>query len=428
MATATVTVISPEGQTGQMPQENLEAAKARGFKMAVQVTSPEGQTGWIPQENADRAVKERGFKMGQATTETEAPPDTRAARLSHLWEGVKQAGRGVLAMGPQTTGEKVMSAVAPGSLPLKRIAETLISTGKAAPQVPQAIKDINANPNPTPFYSQALGETMGNLNTQAAMAAGGEYAPEAGAAAVKAGKVAAKVVTSPEVVGGALGTAIGHHVGNAAGGGVLGSVVGHAVREGVRSLAKGGKAAAETAAEAPKFPDYTAKPSAAATPEAAFEKVFNQPLKNYLDENGKFNMQDFMKEVVKPGTAPPAQVIARTFGAEGVDLVESIAGKKLAKWERVGSGPKTTSPKTAVNASGESSASQEAINRAGSERAAGVKRVVVDTRSGIERPLIGVDAVDYQPRAYESVEFRGGNRDGEVIDHGHSARPYNRKR
>ena len=80
-----------------------------------------------------------------------------------------------------------------------------------------------------------------------------------------------------------------------------------------------------------------------------------------------------------------------------------------------------------VNGSGESSASQEAINRAKSEKTAGVKRVVVDTRSGNERPLVGVDAVDYTPKPYESVEFRGGKRDGEIIDQGSSARKYKRK-
>ena len=90
--------------------------------------------------------------------------------------------------------------------------------------------------------------------------------------------------------------------------------------------------------------------------------------------------------------------------------------------------PKMPGPKqSAPNASGESAASQEAINRTASEKAAGTKRVVVDTRSGNERPLIGVDAVDYLPKPYESVEFRGGKRDGEIINQGKSVRPYKRK-
>jgi hypothetical protein len=84
-------------------------------------------------------------------------------------------------------------------------------------------------------------------------------------------------------------------------------------------------------------------------------------------------------------------------------------------------------PGISNNASGESAASQEAINRAQAENDQGVQRVVVDTRSGSERPLIGTDAVDYQAKPYESVEFRGGDRDGEVIDQGAKARPYKQR-
>lgn len=81
-------------------------------------------------------------------------------------------------------------------------------------------------------------------------------------------------------------------------------------------------------------------------------------------------------------------------------------------------GPRTFSP----NASGESGASLEAMGRQASEKAAGTKRVVIDTRSGQERPLIGPDAADYTPRPHEKVIFRGGSRDGEIIDQGEKAK------
>ena len=81
-----------------------------------------------------------------------------------------------------------------------------------------------------------------------------------------------------------------------------------------------------------------------------------------------------------------------------------------------------------INGSSESAASKEALSRAASEKAAGTKRVVVNTLSSQERPLIGPDAVDYRPGPYESVEFRGGKRDGEIIDQGSRARPYKRKK
>jgi len=76
------------------------------------------------------------------------------------------------------------------------------------------------------------------------------------------------------------------------------------------------------------------------------------------------------------------------------------------------------------NASGQTMASQEALNRQASEKALGERRVAVDTRSGTERPLIGPEAVDYRAQPHESVEFRGGQREGEVINAGNKARPY----
>jgi HAMP domain-containing protein len=99
----------------------------------------------------------------------------------------------------------------------------------------------------------------------------------------------------------------------------------------------------------------------------------------------------------------------------GLRVIEAgtEASHPLQGWSK-GSAPMAM----ALNASGESSASLEAINRQASEKAQQLRRVVVDTRSGKEYPLIGVDAVDRQARDYESIEFRGGNRNGEVISQG----------
>lgn len=69
----------------------------------------------------------------------------------------------------------------------------------------------------------------------------------------------------------------------------------------------------------------------------------------------------------------------------------------------------------ATNGSGESAASQEAINRA--QTAAPIEHV--DTRSGIARPVPkGVDAVDVKPQPYEVTM-----QDGVVLDRGSKAGP-----
>jgi hypothetical protein len=75
----------------------------------------------------------------------------------------------------------------------------------------------------------------------------------------------------------------------------------------------------------------------------------------------------------------------------------------------------------ANNASGESSASQEAINRAAAEKLGKVSRVKIDTRSGKETPLHGVDAVDAKPGKYDVIVQRGAK--GEtLLDKGEKAR------
>jgi hypothetical protein len=77
--------------------------------------------------------------------------------------------------------------------------------------------------------------------------------------------------------------------------------------------------------------------------------------------------------------------------------------------------------KLAANASGESAASQEGINRAAAEKSQGLQRVKIDTRSGKETPLHGVDAVDIRPQPHEVIVQRGPK--GEtLLDKGEKAR------
>lgn len=61
------------------------------------------------------------------------------------------------------------------------------------------------------------------------------------------------------------------------------------------------------------------------------------------------------------------------------------------------------------NASGESAASSEAISRLRSEKAQGISRYKIDTRTGKRTRLSGVDAVDTFPQPYEViVQAKGG--------------------
>ena len=74
------------------------------------------------------------------------------------------------------------------------------------------------------------------------------------------------------------------------------------------------------------------------------------------------------------------------------------------------------------NASGESSASQEAINRTASQKRQGIKTIRIDTRSGKETPIPTVDAADTEAGPYEQIVQRKPDGSEVVMDAGTKAR------
>lgn len=112
----------------------------------------------------------------------------------------------------------------------------------------------------------------------------------------------------------------------------------------------------------------------------------------------------------------------KTFSVNAADLPPEI----LQHFKQTGRGPIVLQQGHDVpiaNGSGESAASMEAINRAASEKNRGIQRVAIDSRSGAEKPLIGVDAVDYQPQPHEIVVQRTPQGDVELA-RGHAAGRY----
>lgn len=117
------------------------------------------------------------------------------------------------------------------------------------------------------------------------------------------------------------------------------------------------------------------------------------------------------------GTIPPPKTGLLKFGEPEPDEATSFNPEEIES----GKGPKQLTK----NASGESSASQEAINRAKSEKKSGTKYFRIDSRSGREIPIIGADALDAKAGPYEHIVRRGP--DGEVtLDSGKKARPLGR--
>lgn len=314
-------VISPEGEQGYIPQEKLQEAVSRGFKPAVMVTSPEGESGFMPKENVGRAIKERGFTVGQSTAPppADAPTTTWDAAkgvAKDTWGAVKGAAE---VFDPRIKkGETALTAN-----PAARIAKGVVETGKQALQVPAAIHDINQSPDPTGTYLDVAQKTASQGAGQAILAAATE-----GATKIPASAAETAVRTTGKLVKG-----IAEDV----------PIVRKVIKVGKYAKEAAGETAARRGSQPPAFPQYetpapkateAAAPEANVHPDAAqFEQIYKVPLDNYIDESGKFNTKDFLSEVVKPKTEPPNAVITRTFGSDGVDLVNKLNGKPLEKWE-----------------------------------------------------------------------------------------------
>lgn len=79
---------------------------------------------------------------------------------------------------------------------------------------------------------------------------------------------------------------------------------------------------------------------------------------------------------------------------------------------------------TSANSSLDSSASAEAISENAKRKNEGVESVVkVDTRNGKETPVIGPRPEDTPIKPYETIEFRGGSRNGEILIQGDKIAP-----
>jgi hypothetical protein len=71
-------MISPDGQIGDVPVEQADAAAKAGFKHAVDMISPDGKHGTIPLENAEAAQK-AGFRLKGPTIQ---PPKDQGPIVS----------------------------------------------------------------------------------------------------------------------------------------------------------------------------------------------------------------------------------------------------------------------------------------------------------------------------------------------------------
>jgi len=393
-----------------------------------------------------------------------------------------------LAAPPQDKTEKVVSALSPAALPLYRTLRGIGHTAEDATQIVGAIHDINSSADPTGTYLKVAQETAGQGAGQALTALATEGAGRAVPAVAKAipsarnvlraaGKVATGVGESldPDLVGvisprGAHALRVAQKAGK-----IASKLTEEAPAEAAAELDATGENrdyAGEPARKPAKELDATsenkpfaggmdehtgARPAPKAAPRAATAQPLQQsaalgkipPRTIVLDPaTGAPEFSDVIAarqqvaaaappEATAPPAADPILERLRQYASQPeeaavpapeedlTDLLQKSLDAVRAR--KMAARPAAEAPQpVATNASGESAASQEAINRVASEKAQGLKRYRIDTRSGQEIPLFGADAVDAVAGPYDVIVARSPK--GEtVLDQGVRARPYRAK-
>lgn len=140
-----------------------------------------------------------------------------------------------------------------------------------------------------------------------------------------------------------------------------------------------------------------------------------------LKRIGKHEVADKIKE--------EALENARTIIANGDDHVkgavhEALGMSKKIPVEETKPTTEETLLKPAIRSEADLAASPEAISRIKTEKAKGIEKFKVDTRSNKEIPLIGVDAIDVQPGPYDVIVQREPDKPDTVLSRGAKAKDY----
>lgn len=191
---ATVPMFAPNGQTGDIPANQVEAARAAGFKVAVTMQSPDGKNGYIPADRVHDAAG-AGFKMVPLSV-----PDTvKASYWDALTNPVGSGGaeQGIIGGAQQIGGQAIKTGVQPVAHPIQtaegvyNIVRHPINTAKAIGQ--NFENDVSQGGYPL-AVENAVGQLIGSFESGRLLAAGAE--PAAQAATQGAAKLAPRLYES----------------------------------------------------------------------------------------------------------------------------------------------------------------------------------------------------------------------------------------
>ena len=145
MSDRLVPMLSPDGESGVIPAENVEAALKAGFKVGILMKSADGQRGVVPKQNALSAVQSGLIPFDPLAVAAihmpAAPVPKELAPYSELSDTTLPAvGLGAVPMSPQTAArsEDAITHALPGAA--KGLASTLTTVATLGQIKPELLK------------------------------------------------------------------------------------------------------------------------------------------------------------------------------------------------------------------------------------------------------------------------------------------------
>lgn len=129
---ATVTMIAPDGSTGDIPVSSVPAAQQAGGKVAVKIQSPQGDVGWVPAERTHDAIA-AGGKMVPMQVPDAAKASYWDALTNPVGSGMRE--QGLLGGALQVGGQAIKTMAQPLMHPIdtaEGIAKTALSSAPIA--------------------------------------------------------------------------------------------------------------------------------------------------------------------------------------------------------------------------------------------------------------------------------------------------------
>lgn len=213
MAT-TVPMLAPDGTSGDIPSDKVQAATAAGFKQAVAMTSPDGKTGYIPVERQQDAMQ-AGFKPI-------APPSPPPQTTDPLARALGQQGQTDLEKFTQPTphdpsqgilgnAKTALSNIGAAGINALTHPEQLVTgaiaaspPGMAYQNAKNAYAHLQGKPNATDDAAQHPVQTLLQTGENLVGQAGALGAPEAASEAAGAARSVLSPAAIKEQAGGVL--------------------------------------------------------------------------------------------------------------------------------------------------------------------------------------------------------------------------------